>query len=175
MKPAFKNLLVCIFVWALVSCSADSYAENTELTETSFIQNVAGNPLVIKYSYNDLELETLQLVNEYRKSIGLNELQKADFISTLSKEHNEEMISTKTFNHNGFSDRSKSIMKTLSARLVAENLAYNYKSPKATVQAWINSPDHKANLEGDFTHFGIAVTLDAQTGKTYYTNIFAKL
>jgi uncharacterized protein YkwD len=38
----------------------------------------------------------------------------------------------------------------------------------------MNSPTHKANIEGDFTHIGISVTADPVTGRKYYTNMFMK-
>ncbi|WP_277874299.1 CAP domain-containing protein [Flavobacterium cauense] len=41
------------------------------------------------------------------------------------------------------------------------------------VTAWINSPAHKANMEGDYTHFGIAVKTNPE-GKLYFTNMFIR-
>ncbi|MNY65131.1 hypothetical protein D3C86_2023500 [compost metagenome] len=63
----------------------------------------------------------------------------------------------------------------LGAKRVGENVAYNYKTPEAAVRAWLDSPGHKENIVGDYTHFGLSVTTDAATGKKYYTNIFVKL
>jgi uncharacterized protein YkwD len=40
---------------------------------------------------------------------------------------------------------------------VSENIAYNYNTPEAAINAWLASPSHKANIEGDHTHFGIAI------------------
>jgi uncharacterized protein YkwD len=39
----------------------------------------------------------------------------------------------------------------------------------------LNSASHKENIEGNFTHFGIAIRENATTGKKYYTNIFVKI
>ncbi|WP_340696432.1 CAP domain-containing protein [Flavobacterium nitratireducens] len=72
-------------------------------------------------------------------------------------------------------ERANNIKKVLGAKSVGENIAYNYKSALAAVTAWLNSPTHKENIEGDFTHFGIAIREDATTGKKYYTNIFVKI
>jgi uncharacterized protein YkwD len=46
--------------------------------------------------------------------------------------------------------------------------------PESAFSAWMNSPAHKANIEGDYTHFGMSVTTDTQTGRKYYTNMFIK-
>jgi len=84
------------------------------------------------------------------------------------------MISNNVVNHDDFVSRSENIMKVLGAKNVAENIAFNYNSPQGALDAWLKSPGHKANIEGNFTHFGLAIRVNAE-GKKYYTNIFAKL
>jgi hypothetical protein len=42
------------------------------------------------------------------------------------------------------------------------------------INAWLKSPGHKENIVGNFTHFGISIRENTETGKKYYTNIFAK-
>ena len=71
--------------------------------------------------------------------------------------------------------RSENIIKTLGAKTVSENIAYNYNTPEAVLSAWLASPSHKANIEGDHTHFGIAIKENPANGRKYYTNIFAKI
>ena len=58
--------------------------------------------------------------------------------------------------------------------IVSENIAYNYNSAQSVLTAWLNSPTHKQNIEGDFTDFGISIRVNS-TGKKYYTNIFVKI
>jgi uncharacterized protein YkwD len=65
-------------------------------------------------------------------------------------------------------------MKVLGAKNVGENIAYNYNTPEAAVTAWLNSPSHKQNIEGDYTNFGISIRVSPE-GKSYYTNIFVKI
>ncbi|TBX66972.1 CAP domain-containing protein, partial [Flavobacterium silvisoli] len=64
--------------------------------------------------------------------------------------------------------------QVLGAERVGENVAYNYSTAESAFSAWMNSPTHKANIEGNFTHFGISVTTDPATGRKYYTNMFIK-
>lgn len=85
------------------------------------------------------------------------------------------MIANKVVNHNDFVARSENIIAVLGAKKVGENIAYNYQTAEGVLNAWLDSPSHKQNIEGDYTHFGIAVKIDAETGKKYYTNIFAKI
>ena len=76
--------------------------------------------------------------------------------------------------HNGFVTRTNDIINTLDAKMVGENVAYNFSTSKAVVNSWLNSPTHKKNIVGDYTHFGISIRQNPE-GKNYYTNIFAKL
>jgi uncharacterized protein YkwD len=55
-----------------------------------------------------------------------------------------------------FVNRSENIIKTLGAKTVGENIAYNYSSQSA-INAWLKSPGHKENIVGNFTHFGISI------------------
>ena len=158
-----RVLLLVAVIFTMNSCSSDSSEEST-----------TSNQQAMTYTYNSTELETMALINAYRASIGLNELKGINHISYKSEEHDHYMIANNVVNHNDFVSRSENIMKVLGAKSVSENIAYNYNSPKAALEAWLRSPTHKQNIEGNFTHFGLTIRLSAD-GKKYYTNIFAKL
>lgn len=162
-----KHLLKAIFcvsvLSALTSCSSDT--EDNTVVETQVVND---------YNYNDVEIELAREINDYRISKGLNALETINYISYKSEEHNEYMIENKVVNHDYFQQRSQDLMQRLGAVKVNENVAYNYTTPAGVLNAWLESESHKANIEGDFTHFGISVTEDPETGKKYYTNIFIK-
>ncbi|MEZ4877319.1 MAG: CAP domain-containing protein [Flavobacterium sp.] len=84
------------------------------------------------------------------------------------------MITKQAISHDYFQERSSNLIQVLGAERVAENVAYNYNTPESAFAAWKNSPGHRANIEGDFTHFGISVTIDPETGRKFYTNMFIK-
>ena len=159
----FRALLPLAIVFTMVSCSSDSAEESS-----------SNNKLVTSYNYNDSEMKLITAVNNYRQSIGLNSLQVINHISYKSQEHNIYMIDNKLVNHDYFQQRANNLIEVLGATKVGENIAYNYQTPESAMSAWLNSPDHKANIEGDFTHLGISVTVDETTGKKYYTNMFIK-
>lgn len=115
----------------------------------------------------------LDEVNTYRVSVGLNPLQIIEHISYKSDEHNAYIISIQDVNHDGFNERKTNLQQVLGAGRVGENVAYAYSSAQSTVAAWVNSPSRKANLEGDYTHFGASIKIDDE-GKKYYTNMFIK-
>lgn len=166
MKKIMCAMVFIVMSITMNSCSADTAGAKESGAETE--------GLITTYNYNSSELETMQLINEYRLSIGLNALEKINHISNKCEEHNNYMIANNVVNHNDFAARSNNIMSVLGAKKVAENVAYNYKTSQAALKAWLESAGHKENIEGDFTHFGISVTSDA-AGKKYYTNIFVKI
>ena len=161
-----RALLLAAVICTMNSCSSDS--SEIEAADAT-VQKV------VTYSYNSIELETMELINAHRVSKGLNPLEKINHMSYKSEEHDNYMIANNVVNHNDFAARSENIMKTLGAKSVSENIAYNYNTPQAVLNAWLASPGHKENIEGNFTHFGIAIKENPETGKKYYTNIFAKI
>lgn len=167
MKKILRTMMFVVMLITMNSCSADT----AEVTEDS----VTIKPLNVNYTYNDSELELMQLINKYRVSIGLNALEKVNHISNKCHEHNKYMIANNVVDHTDFTARSEDIMKVLAAKNVGENVAYNYKTSEAVLKAWLESPGHKKNIEGTYTHFGISVSVDPATGKKYYTNIFARI
>jgi len=171
MKTTLRNAIlpvamVLAFALSMVSCSSDS----SEAAAPNAANEAALNAV---YDYSSSELELADLINEHRASLGLNPLQTINYISVKSEEHDEYMIGKNALNHDLFEQRSQDIIQALGAVKVNENVAYNYVAPSSALHAWLNSPGHKANIEGDFTHFGIAIRENAD-GKKYYTNIFIK-
>ena len=159
----FRALLPLAIMFTMVSCSSDSSDATT-----------ADNKVIVTYNYNETETKLVTLINNYRVSQGLNALEVINHISYKSQEHNEYMIENNVVNHDFFEQRSNNIIHVLGATRVGENIAYNYVTAESAMQAWLNSPGHKANILGDYTHFGISVTVNPETGRKYYTNMFMK-
>jgi hypothetical protein len=72
MKKMMCAMMFVVIFITMNSCSADS-AEGSNSTTTE--------ALVTNYSYNDSEIETMKLINDYRLSVGLNALEKINHIS----------------------------------------------------------------------------------------------
>ena len=147
----------------MVSCSSDSSEAAAE-----------DKQVVTTYNYNETESKLITLINDYRQSKGLNPLTVINHISYKSEEHNFYMIDNNVVNHDYFQQRSDNLVRVLGAEKVGENIAYNYQTAESAMSAWLNSPSHKANIEGDYTHLGISVTINPDNGKKYYTNMFIK-
>lgn len=159
----FRALLPLAILFTMVSCSSDSSEAAAE-----------DKQVVTTYNYNETESKLISLINDYRQSKGLNPLTIINHISYKSEEHNFYMIDNNVVNHDYFQQRSDNLVRVLGAEKVGENIAYNYQTAESAMSAWLNSPSHKANIEGDYTHLGISVTINPDNGKKYYTNMFIK-
>ena len=162
---AFRFMFIGFLLTVLTSCSSEDNSNEIE----------AKLPIVTVYDYSPLEIETMALINNYRKSIGLNTLEKINHVSYKSEEHDNYMIANNVVNHDDFVARSENIIKSLGALRVSENIAYNYNSAQGAFDAWLKSPGHRENIEGDFTHFGLSIRENPVNGRKYYTNIFVKM
>lgn len=99
-------------------------------TETKVKENTE-----VKYFYTQFELELILKINNFRISLGLNSLELNDYISSLCIDHNSDMSEQNLASHNGFTDRSQRIIDNLGATNVGENIAYNFLSADAIIQA----------------------------------------
>jgi uncharacterized protein YkwD len=162
MKKIIYGFIGFMFL-TLTSCSSDS--ENVNSSNTIETEK--------NYKHSSDELDLLDDINTYRVSEGLNPLQIIEHISFKSNEHNQYMISVRNVSHDGFSERKTNLQVVLGAARVGENVAYGYSSSSSTINAWIKSESHHANLVGNYTHFGISIKTDSD-GKKYYTNMFIK-
>ena len=166
-KISSLSLLFAV-AFFLNSCSSDT--DNPQPEHISSPAHISASV----YTYTSFEDQTLALVNSYRASIGLKTLEKSNYISFQSEEHDQYMIANNVVSHDNFDVRYRNITTTLGAVKVGENIAYNYNSAEAVLNAWLKSPTHKECIEGDYSHFGIAIRTSPE-GKIYITNIFAKL
>ncbi|AVR46128.1 CAP domain-containing protein [Christiangramia fulva] len=157
-------LMMCTIL--LTSCSKESLQD-----EVTPYDQVATRK--INYDYSEIEVDILEQINVYRKAKGLNELQSINDISIEAEMHDEYMIDQGTPSHDNFAQRASYLMNELGAKTVSENVAYGYRTADAVVNAWLKSAEHRHNIEGNLTHFGISVRQDAE-GKNYFTNIFIK-
>ncbi|WP_166923551.1 CAP domain-containing protein [Flavobacterium poyangense] len=168
MKKIMRGMMFVVILITMSSCSADTAEGNGDSSATD-------EALSTIHTYSNSELELMQVINNYRVSVGLNALEKVNYISNKCEDHNKYMIANNVADHNDFVSRSESIIKVLAAKNVGENVARNYRSSEAVLKAWLDSPGHKKNIEGNYTHFGISVETDPVTGYKYYTNIFARI
>ena len=163
MKTIHLKLAIFLFVGILFNSCAPADDE-------IYIEKISES----KLEYTDIELEILDLVNEYRSSKGLNILVKLDIISSVAMTHTNYMVETGIVNHDNFAERNENLIINAAAKSVGENVAYGYSSANGVVNAWINSEGHRALIENEkYTHFGIASKQNSE-GRNFFTHMFIR-
>lgn len=162
-----KNLILCLLAGTLLcsilSCTTQSIGENAENFNTNFVTPET----------KVIEIEILELLNNYRQTEGLLPLKKLAIIKSQAYLHTDYMIETNNLSHDNFSQRRAYLRQNTDANKVSENVAYAYNSPISVVNAWLNSDSHRAAIIGDYTHFDISAEQD-ENDDWYFTNIFVK-
>jgi uncharacterized protein YkwD len=99
-------------------------------------------------------------------------------LSAAADSHSRDMAYYNFFSHTG-SDGSDPGLRASSAgysyRTLGENIAAGLIDTRATVQGWLNSPGHCANImRADFTELGAAcIEADTSDYPTYWTLVLA--
>tara|TARA_R110000796_G_scaffold199542_1_gene315690 strand:+ start:452 stop:949 length:498 start_codon:yes stop_codon:yes gene_type:complete len=162
-NKAIKGLLAGVLVLFSVSCThTEILADYSEYQST-----------LVFLEAKSMEVETLDIINQHRSSLGLVKLKYMSLIRAVAHSHNLNMIEIHQISHNGFDLRSGYLKSKTCALNVSENVSYGYSSAHTMVKAWLNSPAHKETIEGNSTHFDISIDSGSLGGK-YATNIFIK-
>lgn len=107
------------------------------------------------------------LVNDYRKKNGLSELLWYHHLCNYAKTRSQEIKTD--WSHEGYLKDSAegTIYSSICPECTrtGENLAKDFYSEKAVLQAWIKSPTHKENLDGNWD-WGCAM---------YYSNNYVSI
>ena len=123
-------------------------------------------------SIKEFEDEVIGLVNEIRRGNGLNELTFDWQLARVARYKSEDMKTQGYFAHTSPTYGSPfEMMKSfgISYRTAGENIARGYTTAEAVVNAWMNSPGHRANiLNSSYTHIGVGYVKDGN----YWTQMF---
>lgn len=123
---------------------------------------------------NAFEQEVVNLTNAERTKAGLAPLQIDTKLMAAAREKSQDMQSNNYFSHTSPTfgspfDRMKAL--GISYKAAGENIAKGQRTPQEVVQAWMDSPGHRANiLNANFTHIGVGYV---KTGN-YWTQQFIK-
>ncbi|MCY9549485.1 CAP domain-containing protein [Lysinibacillus xylanilyticus] len=108
---------------------------------------------------NAFEQEVVKLTNAERTKAGLAPFKTDDKLMAAAREKSQDMQSKKYFSHTSPTfgspfDRMKALGITYKS--AGENIAQGQRTPQEVVQAWMDSPGHRANiLNAKFTHIGV--------------------
>lgn len=163
----FKFILLFVFITALSSCSK----EELTIYEDDNASLIDENIEVSSAKQTDIENELVGLINEHRLSLNLNTLSFNSTSYYYAGEHTAYMISKGHTSHAKFGERAKSIADKTGAEFVAENVAKDYVTIEEALEAWLDSPGHRKNIEGDYTHSALSIQTN-ENGDMYFTQIF---
>ena len=155
--------LALVTFLGFTSCSTESAAED----------KINSIEVPVAPEAKQIEIEIMELINQHRILEGLNPLNDHDTVKAVAYTHTDYMIEEDNVSHDNFFQRKQSLQANASANVVSENVAYGFSNAQSVVGAWLNSPSHKENIEGDFTDFDISAEQNSE-GKWYFTNIFIK-
>ncbi|WP_405381272.1 CAP domain-containing protein [Maribacter sp. LLG6340-A2] len=161
VKMKFPVLFLLSILVMTSSCSKEELVDE-QINSTAMI-----------VSDSEMELEIFELVNDYRAEKGLSTLSYDTRAQSYTTEHNLYMISKSQISHDGFAQRSSTLSEEFNAVKVSENVGRNFTTAQGVVEAWLNSPSHLKNIEGDFDATAISAYADAN-GMIYFTQVFIK-
>jgi uncharacterized protein YkwD len=148
---------------------------------------IPGSPTATRAN-SAIETQIIQLVNAYRMSNGLASLAVNGQLNVAAELHSADMAAigsvygpTVGMQHELFGTLHPEVTDRLDAAgydtwttsfAWGENIAYGYSTAADVVNAWINSPEHRANiLDGTFTETGVSVQA-AANGTLFFTQDF---
>ena len=122
--------------------------------------------------YADYAVSVLDLVNENRASYGLAPLTLASDLCDDADVRAEEIVSV--FSHTRPDGSSCFTVIDGSYRRVAENIAAGLATPEETVDQWMNSPGHRANiLDPELRELGVGYCYaDGSAYGHYWVQLF---
>ena len=156
-KLIFTVLVTLNLLILLTSCSTPSLEDE----QVIYPQKMA----------SAMEVEILDLVNEYRLSKGLNTLEFDHVAYDYASSHTKDMISEGQISHDDFDIRSSNLAQEANADYVSENVGKSFSTAKGIVEAWIKSPTHRKVMEGNFLYTAVSAKPD-DSGMFYFTQLF---
>jgi uncharacterized protein YkwD len=127
-----------------------------------------------------LAAQVVTLVNRYRATKGLSQLATSPSLAASSSWKSLHMAGNGYFAHD---DPAPPVARSAFQRARdcgfngnawGENIAWGYPSAQAAVNGWLNSPGHRANIEGaSYTQTGVGVASGAN-GSLYWTQSFGR-
>jgi len=165
-----RSILIMLFAaGSIVSCASKTAPRSS----TPSSRNASYRERTI--STATMNADIINGVNAYRKTKGLPPLRLLAIASSEAARHSSNMASKRVgFSHAGFEQRALAIANELhGTSATGENIAFGKMTAKQVIDAWLKSPDHRANIEGNFNYTGVGVAKDAK-GVVYYTQLFVK-
>lgn len=158
-----KIFLILLVLSGLASCGKGSEKSKPTMT----IRPVKPAPSTSNY---------FDVVNQYRRKIGLRPFIYSPFIAEIAHGHSRFMAEGYgRFGHAGWRTRCARLRSEMRSDLCGEIVAMGQRTPEEVLEAWLNSYDHRIAIENPrYTHTGIGIAKNAE-GRLYWTQMFLEL
>ncbi|MGX9133990.1 CAP domain-containing protein [Rummeliibacillus sp. JY-2-4R] len=123
-------------------------------------------------SVSQFEQKVIELTNAERAKAGLKALQADTKLMQSARLKSDDMAKNNYFDHTSPTygspfDQMKSL--GISYKSAGENIAQGQRTPEEVVQAWMDSPGHRANImNSSYTHIGVGYSANGN----YWTQQF---
>lgn len=115
-------------------------------------------------------------IHGLKNAVGTVQLN--DELMLAAQNHSDDMAANNFMEHTGSDgsspgDRARATNYVGST--IGENIARGYRTPKAVVQAWIDSDGHCQNMmNGVYTELGVGFAMSPMTGEFFWTQLFGR-
>jgi len=122
--------------------------------------------------------QVLKLVNQHRRAAGCGELVRNTALARAAQAHARDMARNDYVSHTSLTGASFTTRMSQAGyrySWAAENTAAGFRTPKAVVAAWMQSPGHRANiLNCRLTESGVGYAYNrGSTYGAYWVQVFA--
>lgn len=152
-------------------------ASNSQLITLNMTYSDQKPAISATSSIKSFEDEVVKLVNKERSRRGLQTLQANWEIARVARYKSQDMINKRYFSHISPTYGSPfKMMESFGIRFSAagENIAYGQNTPARVMNAWMNSPGHRANiLSRTYSRIGVGLAKN-KYGVCYWTQLFTK-
>lgn len=128
-------------------------------------------------STSSFEDQVITLVNKERSNRGLQTLKKNSTLAYVARLKSQDMVSKNYFSHTSPAYGSPFTMMIhygVKFSAAGENIAMGQQTPQAVMNAWMNSPGHRANiLSAVYNQIGVGMAKNS-SGVLYWTQEFIK-
>jgi uncharacterized protein YkwD len=174
--PVMRRVFIALGLAAvatIAACDAGGSGGVTAATSEK-LDYANGHPLLLPNSdpgVTVFESELLRLVNDHRLNLGKAPLVPSTLLGDAARAHSRHMIDHRFFAHaspEGLTPAERLALANVDWSAVGENIAAGYSTPQAVYDAWMASPEHRANMESDsFSFAGIGYAQDADPSSDF--------
>lgn len=173
-SAAMRRVFIGLGIAALASiaaCDSGGASAGVGVVAPSLerLDDAGGHPLLLPNTdpgVTVFETELLRLVNDHRLTLGLAPLVPSTLLGDAARAHSRHMIDHRFFAHaspEGLTPAERLALANVDWSSVGENIAAGYATPQAVYDAWLASPEHRANMESDaFLYAGVGYAQDAE-------------